>query len=292
MSKLALAAIAWIFVSAANPAHAQELKWNDEWPRFRSIGYALTGASVAAALAVTVFIPFPDEPGWRGGILFDDAVRASVRLRPPTARDAVRVASDVTLISTVLHVGLVDGLFVPLARGSTRVATQLTLMNAQAFSLNILVATLLFKTVARERPLVESCRGNPGYDPLCGAGDYASFPSSHTSTAFTSAGLTCVHHEYLPIYGGAWDSVACASSLTVALATGVFRVLGDRHYATDAIVGAVAGFSLGYIYPWLFHYSYDLDDDEQRSSASSLQWALIPGGTPEAPYGFSIAGAF
>jgi len=288
--KLALAVTAWLVLSATT-ARAEPLQWNDDWPRFRKIGYVLTGASVGAALAVTVFIPFPDDPHWQGGILFDDAVRTSLRLRSPSARDGVRLASDVTLFSSILHVTLIDSLLVPLARRSGNVAVQLSLMNAQAFSLNILVATLLFKTVARERPLVQNCRGNPDYDPLCGAGDYASFPSSHTSTSFTAAGLTCVHHEFLPIYGGAWDSVACAGSLAVAFATGVFRVLGDRHHATDVLMGGAAGFSLGYIYPWLFHYRYDLVD-EQASASSSARWVVIPGGPADAPYGLSLAGAF
>jgi hypothetical protein len=39
----------------------------------------------------------------------------------------------------------------------------------------------------------------------------------------------------------------------VATAAGMFRIIGDRHYATDVIVGSAMGFSLGYIYPWLLH---------------------------------------
>jgi hypothetical protein len=102
-----------------------------------------------------------------------------------------------------------------------------------------------------------------------------------------------VHHELLPIYdGGLWDDVACASSLTLAFATGILRVVGDRHYASDVMFGAIAGFSLGYLYPWLFHYQYGPEDRERSSSKSSLEWAIIPGGTAEAPYGLSIAGGF
>jgi membrane-associated phospholipid phosphatase len=291
-----LALIAWLLVSTACTAHAQtekRLKWNDDWPRFRSIGYVLTGASVASALAVTIFVSYPDDPRWQGGILFDDAVRTSIRVRGSDRRDVVRRASDITLATTILQVGLLDSLIVPLAEGSPEVASQLTLMNLQAFSLNTLFATLLFKTVARERPLMRDCREKPGYDdPLCDSGSYASFPSSHTSTAFTAAGLSCVHHQYLPIYGGAWDEVACTASLSLAFATGLFRVLGDRHYASDVMFGAVAGFSLGYLYPWLFHYQYGPLDRETEGTQHALHWTIVPGGTAEAPYGLSIAGDF
>jgi membrane-associated phospholipid phosphatase len=100
-----------------------------------------------------------------------------------------------------------------------------------------------------------------------------------------------VHHQFLPLYGGAWDDVACATSLTTAFATGLFRIIGDRHYATDVIFGAAAGFSLGYIYPWLFHYRYDLAD-RTKSASGSVQWTIVPGGGAEAPYGLSIAGGF
>jgi membrane-associated phospholipid phosphatase len=284
-----------LVASSTGDAHAQSgerLQWNDEWPHFRAIGYLLTGASAASALAVTFLIPYPHHPRWQGGILFDDAVRTGLRARGPAQRDAIRLASDVTLGTSIVHVALLDSLIVPFARGSSEVALQLTLMNAQAFSLNALVATLMFKAIARERPLIRSCREDPDYDPLCSTGVYASFPSSHASTAFTAAGLACVHHEYLPLYGGPWDGVACAGSLSVAFATGAFRVIGDRHYATDVIFGAIAGFSLGYIYPWLFHYRYGGHESERRADSVMPQWSFIPGGSSDAPYGVSVAGIF
>jgi membrane-associated phospholipid phosphatase len=297
MKKLALGVLTcFAILQGSSAAQAQEpkrLQWNEDWPRFRDIGYVLTGASVASALAVTLFVSYPADPRWQGGILFDDAVRTSIRVRDPNRRDFIRRASDVTLFTTILHIGIVDSLIVPLAERSSDVALQLTLMNMQAFSLNTLFATLLFKTAARERPLVQDCLEKAGYsDPLCDSGQYVSFPSSHTSTAFTAAGLSCVHHQFLPLYGAGWDGVACATALTLASATGLFRVIGDRHFATDVMFGAAAGFSLGYIYPWLFHYRYGAEDREPSGAKSALRWAIIPGGTAEAPYGLSIAGGF
>lgn len=300
MKNLALAVLTCLAImqvssaaQAQQQAQQERLQWNEDWPRFRDVGYWLISGSVASALAVTIFVEYPENPRWQGGILFDDAVRTGIRVRDPDRRNFIRRASDITLFTSILHVGIVDSLIVPLAERSPDVALQLTLMNMQAFSLNTLFATLLFKAVARERPLVEDCRKKEGYDdPLCGSGQYVSFPSSHTSTAFTAAGLSCVHHQYLPIYGGSWDGVACATALTTAFATGLFRVVGDRHYATDVVFGAAVGFSLGYIYPWLFHYSYGPDDRDTSAPKSAVQWTIIPGGTAEAPYGLSIAGGF
>jgi len=276
-------------VTPAQQQPAPRLRWNPVWPAFRPIGYALTAASVTGALASTFLIPFPEEPRWVGGILFDNELRSSFHARSPGLRDGVRYASDVTLVASILITGLVDGIIIPVADRSWEVAWQLTLMNAQAFSLNILVATVLFKAVARARPTYSECASDRSTDPLCDTGEFASFPSSHTSTAFTAAGLTCVHHEHLPLYGGQpWDTAACAGSIVLAFATGLFRVIGDRHYASDVLLGAAMGFSLGYLYPYLLHYQYD---ERDLPPPDAVQWGLAPGAA-YAPLGVSLIGQF
>ncbi|HET8935790.1 MAG TPA: phosphatase PAP2 family protein [Polyangiales bacterium] len=279
-------------VRADEPAAASSgprLHWNQEWPYFRPIGYVLTGASVLGALGTTFLIDYPNDPHWRGGILFDNALRDLLRARNPGARDAIRVASDITMIASIVQTGLIDGALIPLLDHSPGVAAQLSLINAQAFALNILIATLLFKAVARARPLIADCHSDPSFDPLCDTGAYASFPSSHTSTAFTAAGLSCVHHAYLPLYGDKTrDLAACVESVALATATGLFRIIGDRHYATDVLFGAAIGFSIGYIYPWLLHYRYGADvpaSSGQRSTSGTL--TVLP-----LPTGLGLAGSF
>lgn len=268
------------------------LVWNPKWPRFRAIGYALTAASIAGALAVTLLLDYPDEPRWEGGTLFDNAIRNALRARSPGLRDGIRVASDLTLLITVVQAALVDGFLLPMADASWDVTWQLSLMNAQALSLNILIATLLFKAAARARPSYEQCKQDPNFDPLCDTGSFASFPSSHTSTAFTAAGLTCIHHANLPLYGGQpWDTVACAGAMTLATATGLFRIIGDRHYTTDVLVGGALGFTLGFLYPYVFHYSFGDDDSSSSKDATTLHWGILPG-TQGAPLGASAMGIF
>lgn len=65
-------------------------------------------------------------------------------------------------------------------------------------------------------------------------GANASFPSGHTATAFT--GATLLAHEYG--HRSVWIPIA---GYTVATATGVMRVLNNRHYVSDVIVGAAVG---------------------------------------------------
>jgi membrane-associated phospholipid phosphatase len=266
------------------------LVWNPRWPPFRAIGYGLIAASIAGAIAVTLLIPNPDEPRWVGGIIVDTAVRKALRARSPGLRDGIRVASDFTLVASIVQVGLIDGFLIPAVEGSWYVAWQLTLMNAQAFALNTVVGTLLYKAVARARPAYAGCARDRYSDPLCDTGSFASFPSSHTSTAFTAAGLTCIHHKFLPLYGGdPWDSAACAGSVVIASATGLFRVVGDRHYLSDVVLGAAFGFSLGYLYPYLFHYQYG--EDKPPSNNPTAAWGFVPG-AQQTPYGVSMLGMF
>jgi membrane-associated phospholipid phosphatase len=260
------------------------LYWSDEWSPFpRYAELLLTGASAVAAVGAFTLVPNPTRTRWLGGILFDDAARDALRARKPGLRDAIRTASDLTLITSVLQVGLIDGLLIPLLDASPDVAVELTMINAQAFAINLAVSTLINKTVGRARPPTADCRRDSHFDPLCNTGTNASFPSSHTSTAFTAAGLTCVHHAYLPIYGGGWDTAACVESLAVAAATGLFRVAGDRHYATDVIAGAAIGFSIGYLYPWLMYYRSKTGG--YRASTRDSHFAVLPA----PPYGIALS---
>ena len=65
-------------------------------------------------------------------------------------------------------------------------------------------------------------------------GSNASFPSGHTAMAFT--GATLLAHEYG--HRSIWIPVA---GYTLASATGVMRVLNNRHYLSDVVVGAAVG---------------------------------------------------
>ena len=65
-------------------------------------------------------------------------------------------------------------------------------------------------------------------------GRNASFPSGHTATAFT--GATLLAHEYG--HRSVWIPIA---GYALATTTGVMRVLNNRHYVSDVIVGAAVG---------------------------------------------------
>lgn len=241
------------------------------YPTFRPAEYVATGVLGAAAIGVFAFAKGPTVPRWTGGILFDDAVRDAVRLRTPGGRDAIRLASDVTAVASVVIAVGVDSLAIPLARGSSAVALEAVLVDAEAFAVNSLVTTSAYTLIGRARPSYEDCRRNPSFDPLCNSGTNASFWSGHTALSFTAAGLSCAHHAYLHIYGGRTaDALGCAGIITLASATVIFRVLGDRHFATDVITGAAVGFGIGYGVPTLLHYTAGRTEVTVAPSTSGL----------------------
>lgn len=75
-------------------------------------------------------------------------------------------------------------------------------------------------------------------------GANASFPSGHTATAFT--GATLLAHEYG--HRSVWIPIA---GYTVATAAGVMRVLNNRHYVSDVIVGAAVGILTAELAYWV-----------------------------------------
>jgi membrane-associated phospholipid phosphatase len=65
-------------------------------------------------------------------------------------------------------------------------------------------------------------------------GEGAGFPSGHTATAFL--GATLLSHEYG--HKSVWIPIA---GYSVATATGALRILNNKHYASDVVVGAAVG---------------------------------------------------
>lgn len=237
----------------STPDDERELRWRGTpYHPLEAVGTALAGG---AALAVVFGTKPAAEPRLTGGVLFDDAVRDGLRLRSPAARDAARAASDVTAVASLVLVLGVDSLAVPLFRGSPGVALRMLAVDLEAIAWNGLLTPSVYTLTARARPSRDDCLRDPAFDPLCNAGTSASFWSGHTAQAFNAAGLSCAHHAYLHLLGGgAPDAIACVGMVSLAATTGTLRVMGDRHHATDVLVGSLVGFGIGYGVPTLLHY--------------------------------------
>lgn len=224
--------------------------------------YALTAALLAGGALAEVHLRPPTEPNWRGGILFDDALRDAMRLGSRQSRDRAATASDYIGLALLAY-PLVDAAIM-MGRGESQTAWRMLLVDLESFSLSLSVLAVTRNAVGRERPYVGDCAG-PGAHDDCGEADSRrSFMSGHTAMAFTAAGLICTHHDALQIHGGAGDTVTCVIATTAAATTGVLRILADRHYTSDVLAGAALGVFSGYLLPRILHYGFG--DGPNRAS--------------------------
>jgi membrane-associated phospholipid phosphatase len=242
--------------------------WRREWPAFsgwEAAGTLVTGAGTAALFLLKP----PADPRWRGGILFDDAARDGLRLRSADARLSARSVGDMAYYASPLLPVLVDPLLVAwLVRDDSRVALNLELVAVEAFSYAGFLSFVSTRLSVRERPDATECRRRHPDGAGCAA-DTESFWSGHTSIAAASAGLVCASHRYMPLWGHPLaDASACALAAGGALLTGGTRLLADRHYLTDVLVGWGVGFGFGYGVPTLLHFT------RQRSDISLM---VVPG---------------
>ncbi|MDF3065185.1 MAG: hypothetical protein K0R38_786 [Polyangiaceae bacterium] len=257
----------------ANAAAAQNLPrpsmWKRHWPTFSAWEGAATVMAGVGTAALFLAGP-PREARWEGGILFDDAVRDGIRADSDDGRKTARGIGDIPYFAAPVLPLLVDPLLAAwLVRGDTKAALNLELVGLQSFAYSGLLSYGALRGVARERPDSSECRRqNPG-DPSACEVDTESFFSGHTAIVATSAGLTCANHRYLPLWGHPLaDAGACLLATGGAVTTAITRVVGDRHYATDVLLGFGIGFGVGYAVPTLLHYSRGRNLEEVSVSVS------------------------
>lgn len=240
----------------AEPAPARS-GWRDSWPEF-SWAEGATTVSAGVATGIIALQAPPSEPRWKGGILFDDAVRNSVRIQSASGRQHLRTVGDMPYYFAPLLPLIVDPLVVAwLVRDDPKLAYNLAFMGLEAFSYAGLLSFVSTRISVRERPDASECRRQhpdfAGCEP-----DTEAFWSGHTSIVAVSAGLVCAHHRYLGLWGSPLaDASACVLATSGALVTAGSRLMADRHYASDVIVGMGVGMGIGYAVPILLHYSPD-----------------------------------
>ena len=238
---------------AAELQSEQRLSW--DFPHFRAEEYAAASAVSVLALSVQFGSERLPDGSWNGGILGDYEFRALLRASSADSRHTAAEVSDV-LWPAAQWYPLVDSLLVPLAfdRGNTEVAFQMTMLNWQAEGFVFLLTRASHRLVGRRRPSAQGCEERGDCPPPDDGGN-ASFVGGHASMAFAGAGLTCAHHQAMPLYGAGWDPATCAVAVAIASATGVLRIVADKHWTSDVVAGAGLGFGIGYGMPMLLHYS-------------------------------------
>lgn len=269
-----------------SPAHAQ-VEWKKEWPRFRlSEGIASAGFTVGIVGGL-LFLP-QQKDAWSGGILFDDGIRDSVRISSRSSRDSWVLAGDLTFYTMVAAPFLDAGITAGLVHGNNDVARELALIDLQAISMSGFVSVWTQKLGGRVRPLVRECGNDPDYDKDCDDDIQRnqSFLSGHTAMGFTGAGLICIQHANIPLYGGGFpDGLACGIGLGAASFVGATRLIADRHYTSDVLAGVLIGGVSGFLLPAWWHFGLF----DAGKGAAKTQMMVTPFGSGDT-LGLSLYG--
>jgi hypothetical protein len=282
----ALVLAACVLVSSVLPAQeapppgdsADALTW--DWRRHHPVDYVATGVFATAALVAEV-VPERDEPRWLGGLGFDDGFREAFVLGTFEDRRIAARISDITLAALVTYRFVDTALVTWAGQRSGDAAWQMAAIDLQAMAFTLAITNASKRAFERERPSGTACRDDATYDRRCTEQSRdGSFYSGHTSLAFTAAGLTCVHHAHLPIYGPAGDVLGCVGSTLAATAVGFERVLADRHYISDVLLGSAVGVFSGAVMPWVSFYA------QPRHAAALVTWSVAP---QPSPHGGSLS---
>jgi membrane-associated phospholipid phosphatase len=137
-----------------------------------------------------------------------------------------------------------------------RYGTDLVIL-AEAISINALVTQVLKTSVRRSRPYtyldpseVPEADREALIDSQNGTQADWSFPSGHTSTAFTAttAGATLLTLELLGRSNWA-VALAWIGGTGLAATTGILRVAAGRHFPSDVVTSALLGIGIGVAVP-------------------------------------------
>lgn len=236
------------FVFVASSASAQRLQWSEEWDRPGVSDAISTGALLTGALAISLGADSLTSPWSEPGPL-DGALAEGLSLRSARAR---RRASTASYVFGGLALSMPISDVVVAFADNTAVAADLGQITTLSFASVTLVTSFLKYIVLRTRPGPNECQ-----TPDCTASRYRSFPSGHTSLAFTAASLSCTYHLRVGIYGSrAADIAACGTSLAFALTTAVLRMIARKHYLSDVLVGGALGVLAGWVLPSLLYLGF------------------------------------
>ena len=170
------------------------------------------------------------------------------------------------ICGTILEVSMLAS---PLCLLSTKQNEWATLgvMYAETLMLSFGLKELGKLTVSRARPYMY-------YDDFPDESDWQnSFPSGHTTMAFTSATfLSYTFFKYFP--ESRLRFVVLGASYAGAIGTGILRMASGNHFFTDVFTGAAIGIASGLFIPWL----HTLKSQIKYSSNNKVDMTLSPMG--------------
>ena len=264
----------------------QKPHWDPEWSHSNAWDYTLAGVG-ATALALEAIFMQNSQPSlrWTDPILFDREARDLLRIDNSTSHD---VAQTLSWVLWGAQIALPVAVDVPYAwaRYGFGLARDLFWQDAVTLFVTAALDLALRDLAGRARPFVWECIERGGTDCIYGPEAVRSFPGGHFLNSTAASVLTCTQHLYVHLYGGAWDGLTCAMTLASDATVGILRIATDSHWASDELVGAVAGALLGWGIPYVMHFMPKSAPDAKPPAALVLPMpiALDRGG------GLGVAG--
>jgi membrane-associated phospholipid phosphatase len=213
----------------------------------------------------------PDTCRWCDSNDLDDYFRARIRRETLEGRKTMAILSDFTGLGSPFYLA---GWSALLANGGSHEEIEAsTLAITESAIVSLAVCHIVKRAVARQRPLVRYAAEPLEHDP----DNNLSFYSGHTTLAFsaaTTAGRMADLHGY-EAAPAIW-----ATGMTLAAATGYFRMAADKHYFTDVLVGAATGALVGY----LVAERREIEEVEEGGATFQLVVRLDGGGLSVGPW--------
>ena len=215
----------------------------------RAAGWERPWVGTAGLLAVSAGvsqIPTPNQGSpWINPV--DSLSRSLFRDRDTDERMRSRLYSDLGVTLSVTA-PIANTIFSGYQKEDLRIGREdrewmaFTAINALAS--NWILTETIKRLTGRTRPRASPCEDQESLACLSGSDREAhkSFPSGHTSFAFTGAGLLCLQQAQVRsgtpfISGDIW----CPAAIGVATLTGLLRLNADEHWLSDILVGAGTG---------------------------------------------------
>lgn len=179
---------------------------------------------------------------------------------------ALDTTGDCLLVLSLLTPGV-------LLSTSTNQYLTIGVMYAEALAFSYSAKNMTKALISRYRPYMYF--DNYPQDDVI-SGDFTdSFPSGHTTLAFTAAGFaTSVFCEYFP--DSKWKLPVILGSYALSTTTAILRLCSGNHFLTDVITGAAIGSLSGYGIPFLHKLSNKLTKDIKSDKIDEISIQMAP----------------
>jgi membrane-associated phospholipid phosphatase len=173
----------------------------------------------------------------------------------------LRWSRDISQMGTAYTAGGVAAAFYLYGRSAHNARARETgLLSAEALIDTGLVTEALKLASNRPRPLADNGRGD-----FFDGGN--SFPSGHSTTAWTLATVVAMEYHDRPLVK--WSAYGLATAVSIS------RYTGRNHFLSDVLVGSALGYGIG-LFVYKTHHDRSLDGDSIKVSAPPKHSRLIP----------------